>query len=106
MTLDTLKEKKELASTALILVSVLALVLILVKVTGFFVTSAKAEDAVKDAIKHGQPEVRVLKCFRSSGMCHGRSCPFPITRFSAPTAAMITSSGPSFEKPVIQPPAP
>jgi len=56
LNLDTLKEKKELASTTLILVSVFALVLILVKVTGFFVTSAKAGNAVKDAIKHSEPD--------------------------------------------------
>lgn len=56
MNLDTLKEKKELASTVFVLVSVLAIVLILVKVTGFFVTSAKAGNAVKDAIKHSEPD--------------------------------------------------
>jgi len=56
MNLDTLKEKKELASTALVLVAALSVVLILVKVTGFFVASARAESAVKDAIQHSKPD--------------------------------------------------
>ena len=56
MNLDTLKEKKELILTALLMISVLSAGLILIKVTGFFVTSAQAETAVKDAIKHGEPD--------------------------------------------------
>jgi hypothetical protein len=56
MTLDYLKEKKELVSTVLLVVSVLSAVLILVKVTGFFAASAKAEDAVKNAIAHSEPD--------------------------------------------------
>ncbi len=56
MTLDYLKEKKELVSTALLVVSVLSAVLILVKVTGFFAASAKAESAVKNAIAHSEPD--------------------------------------------------
>ncbi len=56
MNLDTLKEKKELVSGLLLVIAVLAAGLILVKVTGFFVTSARAGNAVKDAIKHSQPD--------------------------------------------------
>jgi len=56
--LDTLKEKKELVSSALLVLSVLAAGLILVKVTGFFVSSAQAENAVKDAIKHSEPDAQ------------------------------------------------
>ncbi len=56
MTLDYLKEKKEFVSTVLLVVSVLSAVLILVKVTGFFAASAKAEDAVANAIEHSKPD--------------------------------------------------
>ena len=54
MKLDYLREKKELVSTALLAVSVLSAILILVKVTGFFGASAKAESAVKDAIENSK----------------------------------------------------
>ena len=58
MNLDTLKEKKELVSTVLLVISLLSIGLILVKVTGFFVTSARAENAVKDAIKNSKPDAK------------------------------------------------
>ncbi len=54
--IDYLKEKKELVSTVLLAVSVLSAVLILLKVTGFFTASANAESAVKNAIKHSEPD--------------------------------------------------
>ena len=60
MNLDTLKEKKELVSSALLVVSLLSAVLILVKVTGFFVTSARAGSAVRDAIQHSKPDAKNL----------------------------------------------
>ncbi|MHC4117070.1 MAG: hypothetical protein ACYSWO_06150 [Planctomycetota bacterium] len=58
MKLDYFRQKKELVSTALLVIAVLSAVLILVKVTGFFVASAKAETAVKDAIKHSEPDAK------------------------------------------------
>jgi hypothetical protein len=48
--LKDLREKKELVSVVLLGVSVFLAVLILVKVTGFFTASAKAENIVKTAI--------------------------------------------------------
>jgi hypothetical protein len=50
MNLNYLKEKKELVSVVLLVVSAFLAVLILVKVTGFFSASAKAENIVKTAI--------------------------------------------------------
>jgi len=50
MKFDYLKEKKELISFVLLGVSAFLAVLILVKVTGFFTTSAKAEGLVKRAV--------------------------------------------------------
>lgn len=50
MTIDYLKEKKELVSVALLCVSAVLAVSILVKVTGFFTASAKAENIVRTAI--------------------------------------------------------
>ena len=58
MKLDYLKEKKELVGTILLAVSVLSAVLIVVKVTGFFVISANAENAVKQAIEQGKPDAK------------------------------------------------
>ena len=58
MKLDYLNEKKELVSTALLVISVLSAILILVKVTGFFVASANAETAVNDAIRHSKPDAK------------------------------------------------
>jgi hypothetical protein len=54
--LEHLKDKKELLSTALLVVSVLAAIMILVKVVGFFVTSARAAGAVEQAIRHSAPD--------------------------------------------------
>ena len=56
MTLNYLKEKREIVPTALLLVSLLSAFLILFKVTGFFAASAKAESAVKNAIEHSEPD--------------------------------------------------
>ncbi|MHC4569129.1 MAG: hypothetical protein ACYTE3_25640, partial [Planctomycetota bacterium] len=56
MKVDYLKEKKELVATALFAVSALSLVLIVLKVTGFFVTSARAEETVKQAIEQSKPD--------------------------------------------------
>ncbi len=50
MKLDYLKEKKELVSVVLLVVSAFLAVLLLVKVTGFFVASARAENIVKNAV--------------------------------------------------------
>lgn len=58
MTLNTLKQKKGLVSSALLALSVFSAGLTLVKVAGFFVTSAQAENAVKDAIKHSEPDAQ------------------------------------------------
>lgn len=60
MKLDNLKENKELVATALLAVSVLSAVLIGIKVTGFFVTSANAEETVKQAIKQSAPDANNL----------------------------------------------
>ena len=56
MKLDYLKKKKELVSTVLLAVSAISAILILIKVTGFFTAPAKAASAVKDAIKHSEPD--------------------------------------------------
>lgn len=53
---DNVKEKKELIATALLAISVVPAVLIAFKVRGFFVTSARAENAVKQAIEQGKPD--------------------------------------------------
>ncbi len=50
MKLDYLKEKKELVSVVLLVVSAFLAVLILVKITGFFTASARAENIVKNAV--------------------------------------------------------
>jgi hypothetical protein len=50
VTIDYLKEKKELVSVVLLCVSAVMAVSILVKVTGFFTASAKAERIVTDAV--------------------------------------------------------
>jgi len=60
MTIDYLKEKRELVATVLLAVSVIAGLLIVVKVTGFFVTSARAEGTVKQAIEQGKPDTKNL----------------------------------------------
>jgi hypothetical protein len=53
---DHLKNKKELVPAVLLGVSVLCGILILVKVTSFFVASAKAESVVKRAIKQNMTD--------------------------------------------------
>lgn len=53
-----LTEKKELVSGVLLVLAGLAVALTLVKVTGFFVTSARAESAVRDAIRHSKPDAQ------------------------------------------------
>ena len=58
MKLDYLKEKKELVATALLAVAVVSAVLIMAKITSSFVASAKAEDAVKQAIEQGKPDAK------------------------------------------------
>jgi len=58
MKLDNLKEKKELVATALFAVSALSVVLIVLKVTGYFVTSANAEETVTQAIKQSEPDAK------------------------------------------------
>jgi len=53
---DHLKNKKELVPTVLLGVSVLCGILILVKVTGFFMASARAESVVKRAIEQSRTD--------------------------------------------------
>lgn len=56
MKLDYLKEKKELVATVLLATSVLSVVLIVIKITGFFLASARAENAVNQAIQQSKPD--------------------------------------------------
>jgi hypothetical protein len=56
MKLDYLKEKKELVSVVLLGASAFFAVLILVKVTGFFTASARAESLVKTAIEQNNTD--------------------------------------------------
>ena len=56
MTIDYLKEKKELVSVVLLCVSGVMAVSILVKVTGFFTASARAERIVTDAVAQNTEE--------------------------------------------------
>ncbi len=58
MKLDCLKDKKELVATALLAVAVLSVVLIVVKVADFFVTSANAQTAVEKAIAQSKPDAK------------------------------------------------
>jgi len=58
MKLDYLKEKKELVSVVLLGVSAIFAVLILVKVTGFFAASARAENLVKTAIEQNNTDAK------------------------------------------------
>ena len=58
---DHLKNKKELVPTVLLGVSVLCGILILVKVTSFFVASAKAESVVKRAIEQNEADPNNVK---------------------------------------------
>lgn len=65
MNLDYLKEnlrfRKEVVPTALIGIAVLCGILILVKITGFFVASARAENVVKQAKAHSQTDSAVIE---------------------------------------------
>jgi len=56
MNFDYLKEKKELVLIALLGVSLLLAVLILVKITGFFTASARAENLVKRAVEQNDTD--------------------------------------------------
>lgn len=58
MNLDMLKERKQLVSTTLLVVALLSVALMLAKFAGFFMASARAETAVRDAIKHSQPDAK------------------------------------------------
>ena len=60
MKLDHLKEKKELAATAMLVVAVLSAVLITVRVRGFFVASANAQNAVEQTIDQNKPDAKNL----------------------------------------------
>lgn len=60
MRIDYLKDKRELVATVLLAVAVISVLLIAVKVTGFFVTTAGAEDAVKQAIAQSKPDAKHL----------------------------------------------
>ena len=60
MNIDTMKNKKEKIAIVLLAVSTISALVIVVKVTGFFVTSASAEDAVKQAIEQGKPDAKHL----------------------------------------------
>ena len=57
MKLDYLKNKKELVPTVLLGISVLCIIIIMVKVTGLFIASAKAESLVRRAIERSKPEI-------------------------------------------------
>jgi hypothetical protein len=58
MSFDYLKEKKELVLVVLFGFSVLSAVLILVKITGFFTASARAENLVKRAVEQNNTDAR------------------------------------------------
>ena len=60
MKLDNLKEKKELVATAMLVVAVVSAVLITVRVRGFFVTSANAQNAVEQTIDQNKPDAKNL----------------------------------------------
>jgi len=56
MKLDYLKEKRELISVMLLVVSAFFGVLILVELAGFFVASAKAEKLIRNAVTGSEPD--------------------------------------------------
>lgn len=60
MKLDDLKKKKELVAITLLAVSAISAILIVVKVTGLFGTSARAEETVRQAIDHSKPDAKNL----------------------------------------------
>ena len=64
MILDYLKEKKEQVSVVLLVVSAIFGILALVKVAGFFITSARAENIVKKAIAQS---TEAASCERGMG---------------------------------------
>jgi hypothetical protein len=69
---DRLTNKKELVPTVLLAVSVLCGILILIKVTSFFVASARAESVVKGAIEqNGTAQKNVEKYLADSAAITG-----------------------------------
>ena len=58
--IDYLREKKELVSIALLVVSAIAAFVIVIKATDFFTAPAKAAEAVKDAIDQSKPDSKNL----------------------------------------------
>lgn len=58
---EYLKDRKELIPTVMLAVSVLSAILILVKVTTFYVASARAENAVKRAIEQAKTDPRNIQ---------------------------------------------
>lgn len=60
MNIGGLKEKRGLVAPVLLLVALVAGLLIVVKVTGFFVTSARAEGTVKQAVAQSRPDAQNL----------------------------------------------
>ncbi len=58
---EHLKQKKKLVSTVLLGISVLSGIMILVKVTSFFVAAAKAESVVKRAIEKSESDPNAVK---------------------------------------------
>jgi hypothetical protein len=58
---DRLKYRKEIIPTVLLGIAVLCGVLILVKVTGFFVASARAQSVVKRAIAQSESDSKVVE---------------------------------------------
>jgi len=58
---DRLKYRKELIPTVLLAIAVVCGVLILVKVTGFFVASARAQSVVKRALAQSESDSKVLE---------------------------------------------
>jgi hypothetical protein len=61
MKLDYLKNKNKLVPTVLLGISVLCGILIIVKATGLFIASAKAESVVKQAIEQSKPDPNNVK---------------------------------------------
>lgn len=58
---DNLRFRREALPTLLVGIAVLCAVLILVKVTGFFVASARAESVVRQAIAQSTPDPKVVE---------------------------------------------
>jgi hypothetical protein len=66
MKLYYIKEKKELVCPVLLVISALFGVLILIKVAGFFVASAKAEELVKRVVVQSKPDAMTWKSILSN----------------------------------------